>query len=88
MLYVRLTMQDKMYLERSDGVHELYTDITKQKRVGVFEVGLDGYYVFWPESGLTGYYNEYLLGYLLSVLKELNQEWDKVVQAEIGARVI
>lgn len=49
----------------SNGVH-----------IGEYELGEDGYYVFYPDSTKGGYWNENILFYVLLQLRRLNLEWD------------
>ena len=45
--------------------------------------GDDGYKVWWP-AGLNGAFSAYHLRLMADILDEENQEWDLIVQKEVG----
>ena len=50
--------------------------------IGSFEVGDDGYYVFWPNTSRQGYWDAYLLQAISVRLFELNKSWDDQINME------
>lgn len=48
--------------------------------LGDFVINDDGYWVFFPELK-GGYWDEYILQLLADKLKEINEPWDKEIQA-------
>ncbi len=47
--------------------------------IGEYIMNEDGYYVFFPEKGSYGCWNEVFLVYVLLQLRRLNLEWDTQV---------
>lgn len=52
---------------------------SKDKYLGFFNKGDDGYYVFW--SAYNGYWTESLLEAIASKIRNMNFEWDNKVRA-------
>ena len=50
--------------------------------IGSFEVGDDGYYVFWPNTSNQGYWDAYILQAISVRLFELNKSWDDQINME------
>ena len=50
--------------------------------IGDYEMGDDGYYVFFPNKESGGYWNENLLMYILLQLRRLNLEWDTQIRTD------
>ena len=51
--------------------------------IGVVDKNDDGYYHYWP-SWSDGYVSSYHLKAIADLLDNLNEEWDAIVQKEIG----
>lgn len=61
-----------------------YKLLLREKQIGLFYMGEDGYYVLemdWPKTPHPkGYINEFFLNELLKKFKELNEEWNKQIE--------
>jgi hypothetical protein len=51
---------------------------------GVVEQSDDGYHYWWPDNGGNGYLSSQVLKAIADLLDNLNEEWDAIVQKEIG----
>ena len=51
--------------------------------LGAIVGNTDGFYVFFPNEG-KGYWSQELLEELAAKLRELNREWEKVIEEELG----
>lgn len=49
------------------------------KKIGKFILDEAGYYGYWPEPKLTGYWSSYAIRMIADKLDELNKEWDQQV---------
>ncbi len=64
------------------GYYKLY--YYNDKYMGDLLCGDDGYYAWWPEwdNSACGYISELDLLAIYNILKELNAEWDKIIQSD------
>jgi len=68
-------MNELLRLEKIDGGYNVLTK--NGKKVGVFEVGHDGYYYYW--SDLKGYFNSSFCREIADKLDKVNEKWDKEI---------
>jgi hypothetical protein len=54
--------------------------IMREERNGNIYQEVDGYWVWAPNSGYGGFYNEYSLTKILEYLKAKNAPWDWMIQ--------
>ena len=59
-----------------DGVQAVYFN---EKKIGVFVIQDDGYYGFYTEEKVSGYWSSYSLRLIADALDEFNKEWDTYI---------
>ena len=62
--------------------NKLFTN--NHRYVGEVDKTEDGYYVWWPASTNVGYLSSGIMKEISALLDTLNEEWDAIVQKEIG----
>ena len=63
-----------------DGVHAVYFN---KKRLGAFVVQDDGYFGFYPDDDLKGYWSSHSLRLIADKLDEMNKTWDEYIDKNL-----
>ena len=59
--------------------HDVWTS-TKQTRLGWFLQDHDGFFYFWPDDDLKGFWSEEVLRFLADNLQKLNAHWEAIIE--------
>jgi hypothetical protein len=55
------------------------------KRIGRFLMDESGYFGYWPDESLTGYWSSHAIRLVADKLDELNKDWDTHVAQALGS---
>lgn len=71
---------EELELRYSDSIQ--HTAYLGGKRIGRFLMDESGYFGYWPDEKLTGYWSSHSIRIVADKLDELNKDWDDhVVQS-------
>jgi hypothetical protein len=73
---------NKFYVEKYDTRHKIYFG-DHAIHIGDMYPEDDGFYVFDPNSNLSGVYNEHLLKFLTNYMVELNKPWHDFIKENL-----
>ena len=66
-------------IEKDKNYHVYFNE----KKVGDFDLDIDGYYHFWPNPSLNGSYTSYSLRLISDRLDEVNKKWDNQIKQDL-----
>lgn len=59
----------------------LYHIYFKNKKIGDFDLDIDGHYKFWPNPSNLDPFDSYYLKMILKELDNLNKQWDEKINS-------